>query len=128
LKLQFDWLADGELQFLIEKNLTKEIRLLEKYLRDLRNPEIVEIIDKGIEMGHDYYSDYGNLMRNISVLRAADSLWSTTSSCGMIRLGEEGLKSASPQILVVLSERYGTVRIILFKFFRSILCSSFLKC
>jgi hypothetical protein len=99
LRSQFEWLADGSLDFLIEENLVLEIGLLHEYLLDLGNMEIEDIISKGEEKGKNMYPDSGDTFKWISILRAADSLWSTSDECGFIRLAEEGIRGVCPQIL-----------------------------
>jgi hypothetical protein len=68
-------------------------------LLDLDNMEIADIISKGTEKGLNLYPDSGDFFKWISVLRAADSLWSTSNEFGFIRLAEEGVRGVCPQIL-----------------------------
>jgi hypothetical protein len=57
-------------------------------------------------MGEDYFQDSGKVFQWISVLRAADYLWSTGDKFGFIRLAEEGVSGASPQIIATCWDRY----------------------
>jgi hypothetical protein len=78
----------------------KEVTLLEDYLRDLNNTEIIKIMDNGAEMGQIFYPESGDTFKWTSILRAADVLWNGNSQFGFIRLGEEGIAGTSPQIIV----------------------------
>ncbi len=78
---------------------------MEDYLRSLDNKEISEIIDNGAEMGDNFYPDSGDVFKWVSVLRAADYLWSNDSKFGFVRLAEEGVFGTSPQIIVTCWNR-----------------------
>lgn len=105
LRCQFQWLVDGDLESLIEENLEKEIDLLEEYLLDLGKKDISDMIFNGTKLGEDYYHDSGKVFKWVSVLRAADSLWSSTDQLGFIRLAEEGVTDSSPQIIATCWDR-----------------------
>jgi hypothetical protein len=50
-------------------------------------------------MGEDFYQDSGAVFKWISILRAADSLWSPENKFSFVRLAEEGVSDTSPQII-----------------------------
>ena len=106
LRSQFQWLVDGDLEPLIEDNLEKEVDLLEKYLLSLGKKEVSEIIGNGAKGGEDTGPESRKVLKWISILRAADSLWNHDRKFGLIRLAEEGVSSdPSPQIIATSCHR-----------------------
>lgn len=99
LRSQFRWLSDGDLEAVIEERLESEIDLLEEYLRDLGEKDIQSSLKDGAEMGKTFYFESGDVFKWVSILRAADSLWSDHNEHGLIRLAEEGVRGSCPQII-----------------------------
>jgi hypothetical protein len=65
-------------------------------------------------MGEDFYRDSGKIFKWISILRAADYVWSNENKFGFIRLAEEGVSDTSPQIIAVCWDRSEPVIFYLF--------------
>jgi hypothetical protein len=79
--------------------LEGEICLLEEYLQDLGDKDIETSLQKGEEMGKTFYFESGDVFKWITIIRAADNLWSDSNEYGFIRLAEEGVRGGCPQII-----------------------------
>jgi hypothetical protein len=67
-------------------------------------------------MGEDFYRDSGKIFKWISILRAADYVWSNENKFGFIRLAEEGVSDTSPQIIAVCWDRSEPVFYLIFTY------------
>lgn len=105
LELHFQWICDGSIRSLVEKNLGRELRFLKKYLLSLGHEAVTKII---VEYGKDceiFFEESGSTYSWVGVLRAAEEHWKTSTEHALFRTELEGISGGSPQLLVKTRDR-----------------------
>ncbi len=106
LELHFEWICDGSIKLLVEKNLPRELKFLEKYLLSLDQEDITKIIRDHTRDGDHHFNESGSTYRWVGVLRAAEQHWKTSEENALFRTEVEGIaEGSSPHLLIRTRER-----------------------
>lgn len=100
LEKHFEWLVDGNISHLINKNLSKELRYLEMYLLHNNHQEVTSTIQRAALDSQELYYESGDTFYWVGILRAAEMMWKTTEEPALFRTEEEGINGSSPHIIV----------------------------
>lgn len=100
LHSHFNWLIDGDIKHLIEKNLSGELSNLELYLRSEGRVAVLKELEESAMKGDTLYSEAGSLFKLIGVLRAADIFWNEANKPVLFHLDGEPLEGDGPRILI----------------------------
>jgi len=99
LEMQFEWLCGGSIVSLVEKNLSIELKHLERYLESLGREDILVIMQEFKSGCEEQFDNSGSTYRWVGILRAAEELWKTGEDYCLFRSEMEGISGSSPHIV-----------------------------
>jgi hypothetical protein len=90
---------------MVQRNLPRELKFLEKYLLSLGKESVTSIINTYHRDCDLHVDESGSTYRWVGILRAAEKNWKTTEEHALFRTELEGINGSSPQLIFKTDQR-----------------------